>query len=45
MTSSKKTYRLIFDGGIKFEGEDLEQINKFKGYCEKAGVDISDQTM
>jgi len=45
MKEVKSPYRLIFDGGIVYEGEDLSRINAFRAYCEKEGVDISDANM
>jgi hypothetical protein len=45
MTQVKKPYRLLFDGGILYEGDDMTRINSFKEYCEKEGVDISDKNM
>lgn len=45
MAEVKQPYRLLFDGGIVYEGDDLDKINEFKAYCEKEGVDISDKAM
>jgi hypothetical protein len=42
MQNVKKPYRVIFDGGVVYEGEDAAKIAEFKQYAEKNGIDISD---
>ena len=45
MTQVKKPYRLIYDGGIKYEGDDAKTLAEIKTQSEKEGLDISDQSM